>query len=134
MTQSIAADPNLYLLHDIKAWVLILQKRPEEAIGAAERSLALNPSYVYAYSPLAAATAVLGHPERAVEIADKAIRLSPRDPVLPEFYFAKTWTYFMMQQDVQVIEWARRVARCAETGSMVNTEIVPCCGACTERE
>ena len=71
VTQSIAADPNLYLLHHIKAWVLILQKRPEEAISAAERSLAQNPSNVYAYIPLAKATAALGHPERAVEIADK---------------------------------------------------------------
>jgi hypothetical protein len=32
VTQSIAADPNLYLSHNLKAWVLILQKRPEEAI------------------------------------------------------------------------------------------------------
>ena len=51
VTKAIAADPNLYLLHEIKAWVLILQKRPEEAIIAAERSLALNPSFVYAYQP-----------------------------------------------------------------------------------
>ena len=43
-----------------------------------------------------------------MEIADKAIRLSPRDPALPSFYFHKTYSYFMMQQDVQVIEWARR--------------------------
>jgi hypothetical protein len=43
-----------------------------------------------------------------VEIADKAIRLSPRDPMLPSFYHQKTYNYFIMQQDVQVIEWARR--------------------------
>jgi adenylate cyclase len=108
MTQAIAADPNLYMAYTLKAWILILQKRPEEAISATEHSLALNPSNVYAYRPLGDATALSGHPERAVEIADKAIRLSPRDPELPGFYFAKTWTYFLMQQDVLVIEWARR--------------------------
>jgi adenylate cyclase len=108
VTQSIAADPNQYPVYALKAWLLIPQKRPEEAISAAEHSLALNPSNVWAYHPLGDATALLGHPERAVEIADEAIRLSPRDPELPGFYFAKTWTYFMMQQDVQMMEWARR--------------------------
>jgi tetratricopeptide (TPR) repeat protein len=108
MTKAIATDPNVYQFHGLKAWVLIMQMRPEEAIIAAERSLALNPSYVNVYSPLAAAHAVSGHPERAVELADKAIRLSPRDPELLSLYFQKTYSYFMMQQDAQVIEWARR--------------------------
>src|SRR5262249_7975058 len=80
VTQAIATDPNLYLLHMTKAWVLILQKRPEEAIVAVERSLALNPSNVSAYIPWSAATTALGHPERAIELIDKAIRLSPREP------------------------------------------------------
>jgi adenylate cyclase len=108
VTKAIAADPNHYLLYFPKAWVLILQKRPEEAVAAAERSLALNPSFVSAYEPLAVATSASDHPERAVEIADKAIRLSPRDPMLSTFYHQKTYNYFVMQQDVQVIEWARR--------------------------
>jgi adenylate cyclase len=108
VTQAIAVDPNLYPLHQVKAWVLILRKRPEEAVVAAERSLALNPSSVFAYVPLSVATGVLGHPERAVELTDKAIRLSPRDPMLPALYNQKTVSYFIMQQDVQAIEWARR--------------------------
>jgi adenylate cyclase len=97
VTQSIAADPNLYLIYEMKAWVLILQKRPEEAIIAAERGLALNPSYVGAYFPMCVATGALGHPERSVELADKAIRLSPRDPLLPAFYWQKAYHYFMAQ-------------------------------------
>jgi adenylate cyclase len=109
VTQSIAADPNLYLIYEMKAWVLILQKRPEEAIIAAKRGLALNPSYVGAYFPMCVATGALGHPERSVELADKAIRLSPRDPLLPAFYWQKAYHYFMAQQDVQAIEWMRRM-------------------------
>jgi adenylate cyclase len=108
VTQAIAADPNLYMLHFVKTWVLILEKRPEEAIVAAERSLALNPSFVAAYVPLCIATAVLGRPERAVELADKAIRLSPRDPGLPSLYWQKAYNYFILQHDVQAIEWTRR--------------------------
>jgi adenylate cyclase len=40
VTQAIAGAPNLYLNHFVRAWVLILEKRPEEAVVAAERSLA----------------------------------------------------------------------------------------------
>jgi adenylate cyclase len=108
VTQSIAADPNHWGVHVIKAWVLLLEKRPEEAVVAAERSLALNPSGVWAYVPLSVATGVLGHPDRAVELADKAIRLSPRDINLAAVYHQKTYHYFIMQQDAQVIDWARR--------------------------
>jgi adenylate cyclase len=109
VTQALAVDPNLYVAHDYKAWVLISQKRPEEAIIEAERSLTLNPSYVDAYLALNIANDVLGRPERALEYVDKAIRLSPRDPALHVFYWNKGWAYFLAQQDVQAIGWLRRV-------------------------
>jgi hypothetical protein len=50
----------------------------------------------------------LGHPEKSVELADKAIRLSPRDPLLSVLYWQKAYHYFMAQQDVQAIEWMHR--------------------------
>jgi hypothetical protein len=90
MTQSIAADPKLYVTHFVK---LTLEKRPGEAVIAAERSLALNPSFVAAYHPLCVATGALGHPERSVELAEKAMRLSPRDPLMPAFYWQKACHY-----------------------------------------
>jgi adenylate cyclase len=108
VAQAIAVEPNLYFSHHMKAWVLILQKRPEEAIIEEERSLALNPSYVDAYYPLCFANNILGHPERALEYADKAIRLSPRDPFLPTFYAQRALAYFLTQRDVEAIEWLRR--------------------------
>jgi tetratricopeptide (TPR) repeat protein len=46
----------------------------------------------------------LGHLEKALECADKAIRLSPRDPFLPTFYEAKGVAYFLAQRDAQAIE------------------------------
>jgi hypothetical protein len=54
------------------------------------------------------ATTAVGHPDRTLELTDKAIRLSPRDPELPAIYNQKTVSYFVMQQDVEVIEWTRR--------------------------
>jgi len=108
VTQAIAVEPNLYIAHRTKAWVLFSQKRPEEALVEAERSLALNPSFIDAYTLLCLANNMLGRPERALELADKAIRLSPRDPKLPILYWQKALAYFMTQRDEQAIEWMRR--------------------------
>jgi adenylate cyclase len=108
ITQAIAIDPNLYFAHRIKGWVLIQQKRPEEAIVEGERSLALNPSFIDAYTLLCLANYSLGRPERTLELADKAIRLSPRDPKLPLLYWQKGLAYFVMQRDEQGIELVRR--------------------------
>lgn len=48
-------------------------------IPAFERALELNPSLTFAYEGLAGALTA-EHPDEAVRIAEKAIRLSPRDP------------------------------------------------------
>jgi tetratricopeptide (TPR) repeat protein len=108
VTQAIAVDPNLYIAHYRKAWVLLSQTRPEEAVIEAERSLALNPSFIDAYTPQCLANDVLGRPERALELADKAIRLSPRDPKLPILHWQKAVAYSVMQKNEQAIEWMRR--------------------------
>ena len=83
--------------------------RTQEAVAEGERSLALNPSYINAYVALCSANNFLGRPDRALELADKAIRLSPRDTFrLRELYHQKGWAFFMKQQDDQAIEWLRR--------------------------
>ena len=80
VSRALAIDPNAHGAHHAKALVLVTQKRFEEAIVEAERSLALNPSFVNAYTDLCLASSYLGRPQRAVEFADRATRLSPRDP------------------------------------------------------
>src|SRR5207245_25420 len=82
VSRALAVDPNAYAAHLAKSYVLVVQKRAEEAIIAAERSLALNPSYVNAYDGLCVASMFLGRMEEVVDHADRAIRLSPRDPDL----------------------------------------------------
>jgi adenylate cyclase len=50
----------------------------------------------------------LGHFEKGLELFDKAIRLSPRDPALQFMDFGKSSTYFGLKQYDQAIDWARR--------------------------
>jgi adenylate cyclase len=113
VSRALAIDPNDYWAHYSKAWVLMAQNRHEEAIVEAERSLALNPSFVDAYDPLCAANNFLGRPDRAIEAADMAIRLSPRDPSIWTEYHVKGWAFFMKEQDDHAIEWLRRTAAAA---------------------
>lgn len=109
-SQALAIDPDSYLAHFAKAWVLIAQNRAEEAIAEAEHSLALNPSLVGAYIALAEASIFAGRPDRALEYDDTAIRLSPRDPGLAVFYHDKGWAFFVKGQYDQAIEWLGRAA------------------------
>ena len=80
----------------------------EQAISEAERALSLNPSLIDAYHVLCCANNYLGRPDRAVELADEGIRLSPRDPFLNGLHHCKGWAFFMKQQYEPAIEWLRR--------------------------
>jgi adenylate cyclase len=107
-SRALAIDPDYYWAHAAKATVLLAQKRPDAAIAELERSLALNPGFAPAYIPLALANNFMGQPERTLQLMDRAIRLSPRDPKLYRFYHMKGWAFLMLQQDDQAIEWLRR--------------------------
>ena len=119
VSQALAIDPNSYWAHFAKAYVLMGQNRTQEAVVEGDRSLSLNPSFINAYFALCTANNFLGRPDRALELADNAIRLSPRDPFLRSLYHMKGWAFFMKQQDDQAIEWLRR----AEGGDIF-TELI----------
>jgi adenylate cyclase len=106
--QALIADRNFYWAHLARAAVLISQKRHEEAIVELEQTLALNPGFTTAYALLCEANNYLGRPERGLEYVDKAIQLSPRDPLRYWFYAEKAWALLMQQQDDRAIEWLRR--------------------------
>ena len=91
VSRALAIDPNNYAAHLAKALVFVAQGRTQEAVAEEERSLALNPSYINAYVALCLANYFLGRPDRTLELADKAIRLSPRDPFLRKLYHMKGW-------------------------------------------
>jgi adenylate cyclase len=118
VSTALAVDPNAYGAHHAKAEVLVTQKRFEEAIVEEERSLALNPSFVNAYSGLSVASSFMGRPEKAVEYANKAMRLSPRDPLLYAFYLEKGLALSLLHLDDQAIEWLRRAVAAAPQWSL----------------
>ncbi len=87
---------------------MLAEGRPDAAIDEEERSLAVDPSYIGSYIALCSAQIAMGQPEMALKTADNAIRLSPRDPVLPAIDVQKAEAYLMLRQDDQAIDWLRR--------------------------
>jgi adenylate cyclase len=83
-TRALAVDPNNYLPHYARA-MFLASERPEEAKVEAERTLALNPSFVPTYVAFFLASWSDGQPQKAIEYAETALRLSPHDPVSFEF-------------------------------------------------
>ena len=119
VSRALAIDANFHAAHDAKANVLMAQGRNQEAVMEEERSLALNPSFIPAYVGLCIANHFLGQPERTLEFAEKAMRISPRDPLLRVFYHLKGQAYFAKRQDDQAIEWLERAE-----GSTYFTDLV----------
>ena len=113
VSKALAIDPNAYAVHFAKAEILVAQGRFDEAIVEAERSLALNPSFVSAYGALSTASSFLGRPQDAIDYADKAMRLSPRDPLMYVFYLEKGFALSLLRRDDQAIDWLRRAVAAA---------------------
>jgi adenylate cyclase len=113
VSRVLAIEPDNYRAHSAKFWILIAKGRPDEALVEAEKILDLNPSVIPSYQGMCIANLFMGRPERMLEYANRAIRLSPRDPSLWSLYFQKGIAYSMLQNGAQAIEWYRRVVAMA---------------------
>src|ERR1700735_107986 len=102
-----AVDSNNYLAHYAKSWFLAPQ-RPEEAIVEAERTLALNPSFVPAYIPLWIANWTAGRTEKADEYAEAALRLSPHDSQAYAYLNTKGTGLFTLSRYEEATEFFKR--------------------------
>jgi adenylate cyclase len=98
-TRALAIDPNSYHGHHAKARVLVAQKRADQALIEAERSLRLNPGFIPSYLVLCQANLMLGLPEKAIEHARKVQRLSPPDPYLYVFHTQEGLAHIMLHED-----------------------------------
>ena len=108
VSKALAVDPNYGYAHHTKAMILASQGRLDQAIAEDERALALDPTIVDAYLVMGSINRAFGQFDKSMELIDKAIRLSPRDPNLSNWYKEKADTYFALKRYDMAIEWARR--------------------------
>jgi TolB-like protein/DNA-binding winged helix-turn-helix (wHTH) protein len=107
-SKALALDPSYARAHTKKAGIVSLQGRHDEAIAKNERALALDPALLYAVAGLSWDYIYLGQFEKSLEFSDKAIRLSPHDPSLEDWYRARMAANFGLKRYDLAIEWARR--------------------------
>jgi adenylate cyclase len=106
--RALAIDPNNSVAHFARSELLLAEKRFEEAIDEAQQSLALNPSFVNAYSSLSLATAYSGEAQKTVTYAENAMRLSPRDRQLYIFQFLEGFALLLLGENDRAIVMLRR--------------------------
>jgi TolB-like protein/class 3 adenylate cyclase/Tfp pilus assembly protein PilF len=85
--QALAASPDSAAAHFAKGLLLRQQGRPDEAALEFETVLAFNRNWVGALFQLGICKAMTGSLDEAIPLAEQAIRLSPHDPGLANFYW-----------------------------------------------
>jgi TolB-like protein/tetratricopeptide (TPR) repeat protein len=109
VSRALALDPNYARAHSLKGCTLSFQKgRLDESLAEYERALSLDPAMVIAVVGLGYDNLYLGQFEKGLEYLDKAIRLSPHDPYLGNWYGGEAMGHFALKQYDQAIERARR--------------------------
>jgi len=106
--QAVAAAPSYWLAHDARAVVLRMQGRCEEAIVEYQTVFALNPNRVFALDSIARCKLATGSIDEAIPLEEQAIRLSPRDPAIGNFYIRIGQAYLLQSRTDEAIVWLER--------------------------
>jgi adenylate cyclase len=101
--------PNDATAHFVKGEILRAGGKDfAAAIGEYEAAILINPSLAPAYASLGNAKIRAGRAGEAFAPLQTAVRLSPRDPLLNNWYFNICHAYSHLSQDDAAIEWCRR--------------------------
>jgi TolB-like protein len=111
--RAVAADPKDAWAHAVHGLVAQHRRDSHENIRSCRRALDLNPNLAMAEGSLALAYAWLGEAEEAIQHADRAQRLSPRDPSLSWWLMARITAAFVNERYDELIEWARKMTEIA---------------------
>ncbi|WFT79856.1 adenylate/guanylate cyclase domain-containing protein [Methylobacterium sp. CB376] len=79
---ALAARPNEAMAYCVKGEILRGRRQYEEAIAAHQAAIARNANLAPAYGSMANAVLQLGQADKAYALAERAVRLSPHDPLL----------------------------------------------------
>jgi class 3 adenylate cyclase/TolB-like protein len=109
VNKALAIKPDDALATYFHGYVLKrLRKDLNQALAAFERAIAIDPNLAVAHNYVGQIKVFLGRASEAAEHTLKAIRLSPRDPQLAEWYYQLGITYIHQQRFDEAVEWARR--------------------------
>ena len=102
------ADPWARLAMGI---IAMFSRKHEEAVDELTTSLDLNPNFALAYACLGLALAYGGKGEEAIPLLEKAMRLSPHDPFMPQIWATLGFAHYISGDGSAGLEWAHRAVR-----------------------
>jgi class 3 adenylate cyclase/Flp pilus assembly protein TadD len=104
-TRATAVAPDHAQAQSVKAEILGLQRRSDEALATYDRAIALDRNLTTAHVGRARHLIVAGRAADAVASVERAIRLSPRDPDLYLWYYVVCHAHTHLGRDALTIEW-----------------------------
>jgi adenylate cyclase len=106
--QALAASPGSPLAHFAKGQVLRAQNRYNEAIPEYETVLALNRNWLTGYALIGACKLYTGSIEETIPLQEQAIRLSPHDPVIGNWYYRIGLVHLLQSRTDEAILWLEK--------------------------
>ena len=106
--QALTTSPHSPLAHYAKGTVLRAQRRNEEAILEYEAVIAFDRNSANAYAQLARCKFYAGSIEEMILLAEKAIRLSPRDGQIGNWYFRIGVVHLVQSRIDEAIVWLEK--------------------------
>ena len=106
--QALAASPDSAAAHFAKGLLLRQQGRPDEAALEFETVLAFNRNWVGALFQLGICKALTGSLDEAIPLAEQAIRLSPHDPGLANFYWFIGGMHLAQSHTGEAVLWLEK--------------------------
>jgi adenylate cyclase len=106
--RSVALDNTSPLGQVTLAFAHVFEGQREKAEAAFERALQLSPSYASGYFMLGLYLARWGRPDEAIEKIERAVRLSPQDPMMHFYLYAVAVAHFVAERYEEGVAWAQR--------------------------
>jgi len=119
--KAVAASPRSALAHFAKAEVLRVQRRSAEAIPEYEATLTLNRNWVTAFASIGRCKIWIGPIEEGIAAQEQAIRLSPRDPNIWNWYFRIGEGHLLQSRIDDAILWLERARNANPAPGFVRT-------------
>ena len=105
---AVAIDPHLALAHYADGFIHRAKGEHQEALVSFNRAIEINPNYARAYAQKGNELINIGRPADAPPLAERAIKLSPRDPSIGIFYWIIGKAYFFAGSYRDAIPWLQR--------------------------
>ncbi len=110
-TTGILCDENDAIPYFAAGRIYMMMGEHDNAVASLNRSLEIDPSFAKSYHGLGFALALAGRADEAKQTMQKAITLSPREPMLWAFTIIYAFTCLMNGDNEEALEWAQRTLR-----------------------